>query len=94
MEKLYRFVVVLIVAAIGWLLSLLMYHFLYKAGMISENFTAINLEKMTQIAVTTWLISVVISIGFIFLKQKWRIALISLPIILPSLLSAIYAVQV
>ncbi len=94
MEKLYRFIVVLIAAAAGWLLSLLTYHLLYKAGMISKSFTAIHLENMTQIAVTTWLISTLLALGSLFFKQKWTKMLIILPIIIPALFSVIYAIQI
>lgn len=94
MKYFFRFLILFAFALIGGLLFSITVNILIMINAVpQENISAAFGYEMTNRAVIVWIVSVFIGILSIFMESKWRIALLFLPLLLPSLYAAIYTLS-
>ena len=91
MDMLFKILVlILVVAASFFLITPLTVNLLLMVGVL-EQVTAELMNKMMNLSTYVWLASIIPAIISLFIKQKWRMALLLCPLILPSVFLIIFA---
>jgi len=93
-DTLFKLLVVIIIAVLGWIIypffaNLLIMGNLFPETAVEDNFGYV----MTQKAILVWGISILLSLGYLFVKNRSRIILLSLPVIAPSLFALLYTLS-
>lgn len=91
MQILLRIIVLVTVSLIGGLLYPVIVNIMILANVlpvdsVQESFG----QEMTQKTVVVWMVSVLIGIGYIFLKSKLRFLFLASPLLMPSLFAMLY----
>jgi len=95
MDWLIKTLSLIIFALLGGLVFSLTAHLLIASGAMATAADTVNnfALDMTEKAVITWFISVVIAIGSLFIQSKWRYVLTLLPLYIPSIFAVIYTLM-
>lgn len=94
MHTLYKILVLILLAAAGFILIPLMVNLIIWAGMLnSETVPEGFLKDMIQKSSFVWLGSIAIGIISLFIEQKWRIIFLLCPLILPPLFTFFYTIM-
>jgi len=90
MQMLYKIIILITLAALGWLLYPLMINLLIKINIMDTSFASDNLQRMTQNVVFVWILGTLLGIISLFIKQKWRYVLLAFTVAAPSLYGLIF----
>jgi len=94
-DYLFKILLIIIAAVVGWILYAVTANILIFANVFSESAIEKNMGyDMTQKAITIWLISVILSVGFLFIKDRFRYFFLALPLLSPSLFAFLYATTI
>lgn len=91
MQILFRLLLLIVFSGLGFILvplmvNLLIYFNLIDSDAVPADFLQIILSKSTYV----WMGAVAVGIIGLFIEQKWRIALMLCPLIIPSLFAFLY----
>lgn len=94
MQMLFKIIVLITLSLLGGLVysfvaNLLIMTDIVKTDSVTSNFG----YEMTSKAVLVWIVSVVIGIVSLFIKEKWRYILLICPLVMPSLFAFLYALS-
>lgn len=90
MQMLYKIIILITLAALGWLLYPFMINLLIKMNAMDVDFASDNLQRMTQNVVFVWILGTILGIISLFIKQKWRYGLLTCTVLAPSLYGLVF----
>ena len=94
MAYLYKILVLVVLSALGFLsvplvINLMIWANLIDSAAVPSGFLENVLGKSTYV----WLGAVLVGIVSLFIQQKWRIALVLCPLVVPPIFTLIYAIS-
>jgi len=93
MDMLFKILVLIVVAAGGFILVPFMVNIMIKIDLLDSTKTPEGfLEDIMRLSTYIWMGSTAPAVISLFIKQSWRTALLLCPLILPSLFLVIYTI--
>lgn len=93
-DYLFRFLVVALVIAAGWLLFPFVPHLFMMLGLFPDEEMNSNFGyELINKVVIIWLVSSVLSLIYLFVRHKISLLFLSLPIIAPLLFAVLYTLS-
>lgn len=94
MQMLFKIIILITLALLGGVLYSFSANILIMTNILPTETVSSNFGyEMTSKAVLVWIVSVVLGIISLFIKEKWRYFLLLCPLVTPSLFALLYSLS-